>query len=76
MRGSTGWAASTQNKAVGHVRGLFQWAQAQRHVGDDPCVGMEMATVTAEEIEVLSLKECEALLHAALKVPRMMPFVV
>jgi integrase len=75
LRG-TRWSASTQNKALGHVRGLFQWAIAQRHAGDDPCAEMERLTVTTEEVADLSLVECEALLHTALRVPRVMPYVV
>lgn len=75
MRG-TGWSASTQNKALGHVRGLFQWGMAQRHVGDDPCRDVERLTVTTEEVVGLELAECEALLRTALEVPRVMPFLV
>ncbi len=74
-RRSQGWGATTQNKAVGHVRGLFKWAQAEKHAGHDPCEGVEEVTVVAEEIEDLPLKACEALLHLALKVPRFMPYV-
>jgi len=74
-RRSQGWSATTQNKAVGHVRGLFKWAMAEKHAGHDPCEGLEDVTVVAEEIEVLSLRSCEALLMTALKVPRFMPFV-
>lgn len=72
---STGWSASTQNKALGHVRGLFKWAVSNKHAGSDPCDGMEPLTVQAEEIEDLTLQECEALLMTALQVPRFMPFV-
>jgi integrase len=75
LRG-TGWSASTQNKALGHVRGLFQWAIAQKHAGDDPCRDMERLTVTTEEVEGLSLAECERLLATALRVPRVMPYLV
>lgn len=76
LRGS-GWAESTQNKALGHVRGLMRWGMMQRHVGADPCEGLELASVVPEEIAVLSVTECEALLRTALEVmPRMMPFLV
>jgi integrase len=75
LRG-TGWSAGTQNKAVGHVRGLFKWAMAEKHAGHDPCAGLEKVTVTTEEIEDLSLRECEALLMTGLRVPRFMPFLV
>jgi integrase len=75
LRG-TGWSASTQNKALGHVRGLFKWAVMNKHAGADPCEGMERATVTKQEIEDLSLRECEGLLMTGLRVPRMMPFLV
>ena len=75
LRGA-GWSASTQNKAVGHVRGLFKWAIAEKHAASDPCEGLEDATVMPVEIEVLTVKECEALLMTALKVPRFMPFLV
>jgi integrase len=75
LRG-TGWSASTQNKAVGHVRGLYKWAISNKHASDDPCAGVERAPVTTEEIEDLTLKECEALLMTGLRVPRFMPFLV
>jgi integrase len=75
LRG-TGWSASTQNKALGHVRGLFKWAVMNKHAGCDPCEGMERATVTKQEIEDLSLRECEGLLMTGLRVPRLMPFLV
>ena len=75
LRG-TGWTASTQNKAVGHVRGMFQWAISQKHAGSDPCEGMERLTVTTEEVEGLTLDECERLLRTALEVPRFMPYLV
>jgi len=74
-RRSQGWSATTQNKAVGHVRGLFKWAMAEKHAASDPCEGLEEVTVVAEEIEVLSLKACEGLLMTALKVPRFMPYL-
>lgn len=75
-RRSQGWSATTQNKAVGHVRGLYKWAIAEKHAANYPCEGLEDVTVIAEEIEVLTLKACEALLMTALKVPRFMPFLV
>lgn len=75
-RRAQGWSASTQNKAVGHVRGLFKWAIAEKHAAEDPCEGLEEVTSVAEEIEVLSLRECELILAHALKVPRFMPFIV
>lgn len=74
-RRSQGWSATTQNKAVGHVRGLYKWAISEKHAANDPCEGLEQVTVMPEEIEVLSLKACEALLMTALKVPRFMPFL-
>lgn len=75
LRG-TRWCAGTQNKALGHVRGLFKWAVAQKHAASDPCADMERLTVTTAEVEALTVAECEALLKQALKVPRFMPFVV
>ena len=75
LRG-TGWTASTQNKAVGHVRGMFQWAVSQKHAGHDPCEGMEKLTVMTEEVEGLSIDECKRLLATALEVPRFMPYLV
>ncbi|MCG3206301.1 MAG: Tyrosine recombinase XerC [Elusimicrobia bacterium] len=75
-RRSQGWSASTQNKALGHVRSLFKWAVSERHAGHDPCEGIEEVTAMPQEIEVLSVGECEQLLRYALEVPRFMPFVV
>lgn len=75
LRG-TGWTASTQNKALGHVRGMIKWAIAHKHMGVDPCVDMERLTVTKEEVEGLSVRDAEALLRHALVVPRFMPLVV
>lgn len=72
---STGWGASTQNKAVGHVRSLYRWAMARKHAAVCPCVGIEKVTTVREEIGTLSLRECELLLKLALRVPRFMPFV-
>lgn len=74
LRG-TGWSASTRNKALGHVRGLYRWAMAQKHAASDPCEGVERATVTTEEVEDLTLRECEQLLMTALRVPRLMIYV-
>jgi len=74
-RRGQGWSAVTQNKAVGHVRGMMKWAVAERHVGQDPCAGMEAVTVMREEIAVLPLRACESLLRTALAVPRFMPFL-
>jgi integrase len=75
-RRSQGWSPATQNKAMGHVRGLFKWAIAEKHAGLDPCEGLEEVTVSPAEVEVLSLRSCEALLMTGLKVPRFMPFLV
>jgi integrase len=72
---SKGWSGGTQNKALGHVRGLFRWAMAERHAAACPCEGLEDVTVDREEIEDLTLRECEMLLNYALKVPRYMVFL-
>lgn len=75
LRGA-GWSANTQNKAMGHLRGLFQWAISRKHAAKDPCEGMERLTVVSEEVEGLTVVECELLLRHGLTVPRFMPFLV
>lgn len=72
---SQGWQGSTQNKAVGHLRGLFRWARNERHMAADPTEGIEEVSVVLEEIEDLSARQAEALLMTALKVPRFMFYV-
>lgn len=74
-RRSQGWAPSTQNKAVAHVRGLVKWAQNEKHMAHDPCEGLEDVTVILEEVQDLSVEQCKALLTTALRVPRFMFYI-
>ena len=72
---SQGWAGGTQNKAVGHARSLFKWAIQEHHAAENPCDGIEEVSVDIEEIEDLTLKECEQLLQLGLRVPRYMFYI-
>lgn len=73
-----GWSGRTQNGALGHFRSLYAWGRevAQGHVAVDPSAGIAIKAERHEEIGTLTVEQCERMLKAALREPRMMPYVV
>jgi integrase len=73
-----GWSGRTQAGALGYFRSLYAWGaeRAQGMVAVDPSAGMVVTAEAGEEIGTLSVGQCERMLKAALREPRMMPYVV
>ena len=62
--GGNGWSPRTQKGYFGDLKTFFAWAMGEKLCGLNPCEGIELPSLEEDEIEVLSVGACAALLGA------------